>query len=89
MDIATILLDVLEVVSDAITSMVGLLPNPDPFPGIIDAINVDTSDATTTAFFWLIQFVDLPAISAVLAAYFTMFAIAWIIMTIWKWVKAR
>lgn len=89
MDIGAIFLQILQVVSDAITNLVGMLPNPDPFPEIINSLEIDTGDNATTAFYWLNQFVDLPLITSVLAAYFTMFALAWVIMMLWKWLKAR
>lgn len=89
MDVSAIFIQILTVVSDAITSLVGMLPNPDPFPEIINDLEIDTSDNATIAFYWLNQFVDIPLITNVLAAYFTMFAIGWIIMMIWKWLKAR
>lgn len=89
MDIGEIFLSILEVVSNAITTLVGMLPNPDPFPAIIQQLNIDTSDQATFAFYWLNNFVDLPMITGILAAYFTMFGLAWIIMMLWKWLKAR
>ena len=89
MDIGQIFLDILTVVSDSITELLGMLPNPDPFPEILEDMDLSSDDAGVQAYFWLNQFVDIPAVVAILAAWFTMFAIGWIIMMLWKWIKAR
>lgn len=89
MDIGKIFLDILTVISDTITTLLGMLPNPDPFPAIINNLRIEASNPFAIACFWLDQFLDLSLIISFLEAFFSMFAIGWIILMLWKWLKAR
>lgn len=89
-----ILLSILAVVSDAITSLVGLLPNPDPFPQIIEQYAESGSwngleEIVPVVWYWLDSFFVADAVLSMLSLWFLMFPIAWIIMLLWKWLKAR
>lgn len=89
MDIGQIFLDILTVVSNAITTLLGMLPNPDPFPAIIESLEFGATDAVTVAYYWIDQFIIADAVISMLGTWFVMFPIAWIIMMLWKWIKAR
>ena len=89
MDIGEIFLSILQVVSDSITALLSILPNPDPFPDILENLELETSNAGVVAYYWLNQFVDVPGVTYILATWFTMFGIAWVIMMLWKWMNAR
>lgn len=89
MDIGEIFLDILTVVSDAITTLLGILPNPDPFPEILDNMTITANDSLAVCYYWLDQFFIADAVITVLGTWFLMFPLAWIIMMLWKWVKAR
>lgn len=89
MDVAGIFLAILATVSDFITTLLGMLPNPDPFPEILDTIELSSSDSLVVAYYWLDQFFIADAVITMLGLWFLMFPIAWIIMLLWKWVKAR
>lgn len=82
-------IQILTVVSDSIASLVGLLPNPDPFPEMIAGMSVDTVDAGRVAWFWLDNIIETEFFFSLMTAYFQMFSLAWIIQMIWKWIKAR
>lgn len=83
------LLDVLTTIVSIISALVGVLPNPDPFPAMLDDMERGGNEALTVAVYWLGQFVDIPGCVAAVESFFLMFALAWLIMTIWKWAKAR
>ena len=89
MDIGEIFLSILEVISDVITSFLSLLPNPDPFPDILDGLTLNGNDAVSIAYYWLDQFFYADAVVTTLGLWFLMFPLAWIIMMLWKWIKAR
>ena len=89
MDIGAIFLQILTVVSNSITSLLSILPNPDPFPTIIESLELSGSEPVSVAYYWLDQFFYADAVISVLGTWFLMFPIAWIIMMLWKWLKAR
>lgn len=82
-------LQILEVVTNAITTLLGMLPNPDPFPEIISGMTFDSTDAFRVAWYWLDTFIDMELFLSVMTMWFSMFALAWIIQMLWKWIKAR
>lgn len=82
-------LQILGVVSDAITSFLGMLPNPDPFPEIIAGLEVDAVDIGRVAWYWLDSFVETEFYFSLMTAFFEMFAVGWVIMMLWSWLKAR
>lgn len=87
--IAAFLLQILRVVSDTISVLLGMLPNPDPFPAILDGIQLQSNDALVVAYYWLDQFFMADVVIRVLGLWFLMFPLAWVIMMLWKWIKAR
>ena len=89
MDIGALFLSALAVVSDSITSLLSMLPNPDPFPEILDDLTLTGNEAVSVAYYWLDQFFIADAVVTVIGLWFLMFPIAWIIMMLWKWLKAR
>lgn len=89
MDIGEIFLSIMETVSNSITALLSILPNPDPFPEILDDLSLTGNEAISIAYYWLDQFFIADAVVTVLGLWFLMFPIAWIIMMLWKWMKAR
>lgn len=89
MDVGSIFLSILATVSDSITALLSMLPNPDPFPEILDNMTLTGTEAVSVAYYWLDQFFIADAVVTVLGLWFLMFPIAWIIMMLWKWMKAR
>lgn len=93
MDIGEIFLGILETVSNVITKFLSILPNPDPFPGILDNIEqqnlLGDNSMFAIAYYWLDSFFIADAIITMISLWFLMFPIAWIIMMLWKWLKAR
>lgn len=82
-------LDVLTTIVSMISALIGVLPNPDPFPAMLDDMERGGNEAFTVAVYWLGQFVDIPGCVVAIETWFLMFATAWLIMTVWKWAKAR
>lgn len=89
MDIGSLFIQVLAVISDTISSLLGFLPNPDPFPEILDGLQISASDSFAVAYYWLDQFIIADAVITCIGTWILMFPLAWIIMMLWKWVKAR
>lgn len=89
MDIGTIFLSILATISESITALLSILPNPDPFPEIIQDLELAGTEPVSVAYYWLDQFFYADAVVSVLGTWFLMFPIAWIIMMLWKWMKAR
>lgn len=87
--IAQIFLQILRVVSDSISALLGMLPNPDPFPTILDSLSLDSGNSLVVAYYWLDQFFMADVIVTMIGLWFVMFPLAWIIMMLWKWVNAR
>jgi hypothetical protein len=82
-------LQLINVANDFICSLLGMLPNPDPFPEIFQNMNFDYTDMYRVAWYWLDSFCEMEMLLNVLTAYFEMFALAWIILALWKWIKVR
>lgn len=89
MNIAEVFLDILTVISNSITELLSILPNPDPFPVIIENLELSGTEPVAVAYYWLDQIFYADAVVSVLGTWFLMFPIAWIIMMLWKWLKAR
>lgn len=89
MDIGAIFLGILKTVSDTITGFLSYLPNPDPFPEIIEDLSLTGSEPISIAYYWIDQFFYADAVVSALGTWFIMFPIAWIIMMLLKWIKAR
>lgn len=87
------LVQLLSVILDALTNvigtLVGLLPNPDPFPEILDELTIQSNDAVVVAYYWLDSFFIADAVITSLTAWIALFPIAWLIMTLWHWAKVR
>ena len=93
-DLQDLFLSILTVISETITALVGMLPNPDPFPQTIadfqqSYVSGGLSDMFPVAYYWLDSFFIADAVITMLIAWFYMFPIAWIILMLWKWLKAR
>lgn len=83
------LLALLNMANDFIYSLLGLLPNPDPFPGIFSDLTVDVSDVYRVAWYWLDSVFEMEMLLSVLTMWFEMFALGWVILMLWKWIKMR
>lgn len=44
---------VLQVITDFINLIIGILPNPDPFPAIIEGLDVGNVSGAGMAYYWL------------------------------------
>lgn len=75
--------------NDYIYTLLGMIPNPDPFPGIIADMNIDISDGYRVAWYWLDAVCDMELVANIISYYFVMFPLAWFIMMLWKWAKMR
>lgn len=89
MDIFELMVNGLEIASDAITSFANWLPNPDPFPEMLDNIENNPASELDFAMYWIGNFVDINTIIFILELWFVMFPLAWGIMTIHHWLKTR
>lgn len=89
MDIGEIFIEILTVVSNSITALLSILPNPDPFPEILQDLELNGTEFVSVAYYWLDQFFYADAVVSSLGTWFVMFPIAWIIMMLLKWIKAR
>lgn len=71
--------------------LTGWLPNPDPFRTSTGEVSSHISDSYTVQLvaYWLDTVFDMEAIITIAAAMFEMFALGWLILMLWKWVKLR
>lgn len=60
---------VLQVVADFLNLVISIVPNPDPFPEIIEGMSADTGADMGFAVYWLNNAVDVNAVSALIAAW--------------------
>lgn len=89
MDVEGVILTVIGFLADAVGWILGLIPNPDPFPQMLDDLQIEGSEPWAVAWYWISQFVDVPLVVEWLFLMFSMFAVGWLILTLWKWVKTR
>lgn len=89
LNVEEIFLGVLDAITSAVATLLGFLPNPDPFPAILDELTLSTSDSIVVAYQWLNTFTYADVILESLSIWFLMFPLAWVIMWLWKWLKAR
>lgn len=89
MGVEEVILAILGFVVNAVGWLLGLLPNPDPFPTIIDNMTIQGDEPWVVAWYWLSQFVNVPFVISVIGLFFSVFAIGWLIQMLWKWIKAR
>ena len=83
------LLALLNMANDFIYSLLGMIPNPDPFPEIFSNLTIDITDGYRVAWYWLDSVFEMEMLLNVLTMWFEMFALGWIILMLWKWVKMR
>lgn len=88
MDVISVFLDILEGIAGFFNAVLGLV-NPDPFPEIINDMTFDSSDPLVQGWAWLNNFIDVGALLLVFQAWLEMFLLAWAIMLLWRWIKAR
>lgn len=86
-------IDVLVAIIDAVAGLIGdlagLLPNPDPFPALLDGMTLDAGDAAAIAYYWLDTFFIADAVITAITSWVLLFPVAWLIMTLWRWAKVR
>lgn len=83
-----VILSVLDVVLGAVSQLIAWL-NPCPFPEIIGNLDLSNSDPLLRAWGWISAFVDIPFLITITETFLLVFGVAWGIMMLWKWVKAR
>lgn len=81
-------LGILDTVLGAVSQLIAWL-NPCPFPGIIDQLEFNYYDPAVRAWGWISAFVDVPFLITLTETFLLVFGVAWGIMLLWKWVKAR
>lgn len=87
--VESLILSILDAVTSAVASLLGFLPNPDPFPEILDNLTVTATDGLVVAYSWLDTFFIADVVINMLGLWLLMFPMAWVIMWLWKWIKAR
>lgn len=60
---------VLQVVTDFLNLIISVLPNPDPFPEIIESMSADTAANMGFANYWLGALVDVNAAAGIISAW--------------------
>lgn len=88
MDIISVFLDILEGIAGFFNAVFGLV-NPDPFPEIIEDMTFDASSPVVQAWTWINNFIDVSTLLLIFQAWLEMFLLAWAIMLLWRWIKAR
>lgn len=83
------LFDIVDWVYEVVSQLLSILPNPDPFPEIIDGMTIDAESMYTVAYFWMDQFIDMDAVIVMFGSWFMMFPFAWVIMWLWKVMRVR
>lgn len=76
-------------IADFVNAVANAVPNPDPFPAVIENLVIDDGSIGAQAFFFINQFVDIGTIVGIFAAWFPMFAMAWIFQLLWTIGKAK
>lgn len=76
-------------IASFVNSVANAVPNPDPFPPLIENLVIDDGSIGAQAFFFINQFVDIGSILGILFAWFPMFAMAWIFQMLWTLAKAK
>lgn len=66
-----------------------ILPNPDPFPEIIENLTFGGGDAAPIAFYWLNKFVDITTVTYVIVTWFVIFGLGWIYQFLWNLIKVK
>lgn len=87
--IGHVIVDFINLLASVIQPVAAILPNPDPFPTIIDSLSIDGGSPGAIAYFYLNQFIDLNFIFGVMVTWFTMFGMAWLIQMLWNWAKLK
>lgn len=85
----TLLLGVIDLITQILETITSWLPNPDPFRDG-DVVVQDTDDFLVNfAAYWMDTIWDMQLLVSMGVALFEMFGLAWLIMTLWHWLKMR
>lgn len=76
-------------VADFVSAIANYVPNPDPFPELIENMVIDDGSIGAQAFYFINQFVDVGTIVGIFLAWFPMFALAWVFQLMWTLMKAK
>lgn len=82
------LIAILEAIVEGVDTLAGVIPNPDVFPAMLSEADFTGDEAAVLAFRWVNEFVDVEHVSGVIVVWLSMFALAWVIMMLWRWAKA-
>lgn len=74
---------------DVVAALLDVLPNPDPFPAMIDDLVVQGGDVVAVAYYWLDAFFVADAVVQIFTAWFALFALAWVIQWLWRLIRVR
>lgn len=86
--VQVVIVQFINLLADGVGALVGVLPNPDPFPAMLEGVQPDSSVASRM-WYYADQFFDVAAIVGMIGSWFTIFAMAWLIQTLWNWGKAK
>lgn len=86
--IANGFLSILDLILGPVSQLIHFL-NPCPFPHIIDSLTFSPNDPMVRAWGWISAFVDVPFLITITETFLLVFGVAWGIMLLWKWIKAR
>lgn len=85
----TLLLGIIDLLTQILETITSWLPNPDPFRDG-DVVVQNTDDFLVNfAAYWMDTIWDMQLLVSMGVAVFEMFSIAWLIMTLWHWLKMR
>lgn len=85
----TLLLGIIDLLTQILETITSWLPNPDPFRDG-DVVVQDTDDFLVNfAAYWMDTIWDMQLLVSMGVAVFEMFGLAWLIMTLWHWLKMR
>lgn len=85
----TLLLGILDLLTQILETITSWLPNPDPFRDG-DVVVQNTDDFLINfAAYWMDTIWDMQLLVSMGVAVFEMFSLAWLIMTLWHWLKMR
>lgn len=79
---------VLQVIADFINLIIDVLPNPDPFPDIIENMSVSTTADIGFAYYWLDAFVGVDYSTGLIIAWVTLMVASSVFAVVYWVIKA-
>lgn len=79
---------VLQVIADFINLIISIVPNPDPFPGIVEGLEVSDADWLGYVGYWLDAAIDITFASGVLSSWIALMIASSVFAVIFWVIKA-